>query len=153
MVSGNEFLQSTQSLFKRIEADFNPLVASLRQSPVPQVDIELVFEPQLGLAFQLCLQLQGDELCLGVGNAFWSEWFPCSDPRVVAEFEEAVRGVLSGKLRVVEFYRKEHVFKAELQRLEDGRWRCVSKWTKLHLPSLSGAEMRVLQVTTPLLPA
>jgi len=49
---------------------------------------------QPGLSFEVHLNLQNrDELHL-VASAFWCEWFPCSNPKKVERYIEAVSGLL-----------------------------------------------------------
>lgn len=145
MSTRNCHLDAARVLFAAIASDFPRLHAVLQEGPVPQVDLELHFAGQPGLPFEIVATLQHDELCLGVGEAFWAEWFPCSDSRVVDEFESTIRGVLSGRLRVVEFHRSGQTIKAQIQESVNGKWRPVATWSKLRLPSFSKPDIRVLQ--------
>ena len=131
-------------LFSRIRADYPQLHMSL-QLHHPHVDLLVECPPQAGMRFPLSINLQGDELHLNVGEVFWVEWFPCDRPVVRAEFEAAVRGLLSGEYRVVEFLRDGRPIKAELQRPSGTGWECVCTSATMHFPWPRLTETRILQ--------
>jgi len=82
---------------------------------------------QLGLDFDVSLNLQNrDELHICIGH-FWCEWFPCSDQLVSDRFTAAVLGVLSGQYRVIEQGICKIVTRAVLQKLEQGCWTPVAR--------------------------
>jgi len=120
-------------LFEEIRATFPGLKMELQLEP-QNVDLSLDVRKQPGLAFDLNLNLQGDELHLGAG-AFWLEWFPCTDPAIVARYREAVTGLLNGEYRILEHHIGNRVAKAQLQVPEGGDWRTIgtssSLWTLL----------------------
>ena len=97
------------------------------------VDLNLDISEQDGLRFKVNINLQGDELHLSAGH-FWLEWFPCNDVRIVEAFREAVRGLLSGEFRILEYYRGRRAVKAELQRPSGGGWKTIGTWSTLSLP-------------------
>ena len=115
------------------------------EDPVPAVDLELHFDPQPGLLFRVTATLQGDELCLSVGDSFFGEWFPCSDNKIASEFQSCFQGVLSGRLRLVEFAHEGRTFKAQLEDHGSGRWKAVATWTTLRWPSSHQSEVRILR--------
>jgi len=82
------------------------------------------------LAFDVILNLQGDELHLSAG-AFWLEWFPCTDLEVVARYQDAVTGLLSGRYRILESAIGNRVVKAQLQRPDSDRWQTIGTWCNL----------------------
>lgn len=88
---------------------------------------------QDGMAFGVGFALQSDELHLDVGTTnFRMEWFPCTDPRVVAAFVAAVSGLLCGQYRVVDSAIGGYVVKSELQRATaPGRWKTEAIWASL----------------------
>ena len=91
-------------------------------------DIELltVFPVQDGLKFEVSLNFQAlDELHLTAGY-FWFSWFPCSDEEKIKAFRDAVIGILTGELRIVEYYKGKQAFKAELQRLDRNEWKVLA---------------------------
>jgi hypothetical protein len=139
----DDYLQIAGTLFRSIASEFKWLQASCFEQPNPQVDLELVFDKQPGLVFQVAANLQGDELHLHVGEHFWCEWFPCSRPKVVSRFGEALRGVLSGKVRLVEYSKGGRIIKAELQQEDASGWRTVATSSKLRWPSLQPAQTRI----------
>jgi hypothetical protein len=61
-------------------------------------------------------------------------WFPCTDPARVAEFIDAVSGVLSGRYRVLEQLRFGRCLKAELQAPEGEGWKTLAGRSFIHLP-------------------
>lgn len=134
-------------LFAELRLEFNSLVASLEIHPHPQVAISLTFDPQPGLQFRVILTLQGDEFGLGIGDAFWSEWYPCDDDEVVSRFRRAVRGVLTGEFRILETRLKGNPIKARLQQPTQSGWETIATWLRPHLPSFRPSETRTLQNT------
>ena len=96
---------------------------------------------QDGLDFDLNLNLQNhDELHFSVSN-FWCEWFPCTTPEKVAEYKKSVIGFIAGDYRVLEHFRGQRPWKAELQAPDNGSWVTVAtrymiswpvRWKKTH---------------------
>ena len=99
----------------------------------PDVDLKLDIPRQHGMKFDVNVNLQDDELHLSAGH-FWLEWFPCSDAAVVEAFRKAVHGLLSGELRILEYYRGKRAIKAELQRPYRGGWETMGTWSRPSLP-------------------
>jgi hypothetical protein len=88
--------------------------------------------------------LDGDQLCLSVG-ALRLEYFPVTDSRVVESHAAALRGLLRGTHRVVEFsYGSRKPHRAELQCLQDGRWQPCGTWSRIHFPSFRPMRERIL---------
>src|SRR5262245_41140783 len=94
------------------------------------VDLNMDSREQPGLAFDVNLNLQGDELHLSAGS-FWLEWFPCTDPDVVARYRDAVTGLLGGRYRIVEHLVGNRPVKAELQSPVGDSWQTVGTWSNL----------------------
>jgi hypothetical protein len=130
-------------LFEEIRAAFPSLTMELQLEP-PNVDLNMDVREQPGLTFAVNLNLQGDELHLSAGS-FWLEWFPCTDPAIVAYYRGAVTGLLSGEYRILEHYVGTRVVKAQLQLPDGEAWRTIgtssSLWTLLPWPRTQ----RVLQ--------
>ena len=119
------------ALFQDIRAAFPTLAMSLDDShESPHVDLNMDVPQQSGLAFAVNLNLQGDELHLSAG-AFWVEWFPCTDPNVVARYYDAVTGLLSGRYRIQEYSIGKRPVKAEFQRPIAGGWKTITRWSNL----------------------
>lgn len=139
-------VEVARQTLEEIAASSEPLRSTLLVQPDPQLALSLAFEVQPGLGFPVSANLQNvDELHLNVGEVFWCEWFPCSDPVVRLEFRQAMQGVLSGEYRVVEFYRKDRAIKAELERPQNGTWTRVARYSTLRLPSFVRPKTRILQ--------
>jgi hypothetical protein len=132
-------------MFEQVEIDFRHLVGSIEPMPFPQVDLRLEFKSQPGLPFPVVATLQGDELGLGAGEGFWCEWFPCGDSEVRERFADAVRGVLSGQHRIVEYRRRERIVKAQLQRKAAKGWETFATWSLARFPLMFGLKMSTLQ--------
>jgi hypothetical protein len=97
-----------------------------------------------GSGIPIGVALDDDQLCLSAG-ALRLEYFPVTDTRVVDAYIAALRGLLRGTHRVVEFSagrRKPH--RAELQRFHDGRWQPCGTWSRIHIPSLRPTRERIL---------
>lgn len=144
-MKSDDSLKQAEALFAALEAEFAHLRGALIHTPGGAVDLALECEAPPELPFPVTASLQGDELCLQVGGAFWCEWFPSSEAAAVAEYADVVPGVLSGEIRLVEFHCGGRAVKAELQRRENGSWRILARWRTAHLPSLAPTETRVLQ--------
>jgi len=127
------FLQRTKqfeiafSTFEKIRAAFPALTMNLVLDD-PHVDLAMDIPSQPGLAFKMDLNLQNsDELHLSA-SAFWCEWFPCTNPKEVERYFEAVSGLLSGEFRILEHWRGRRPVKAQLQRPGRGGWERVATW-------------------------
>ena len=115
------------STFEEIRAAFPTLSMNLDLHPA-HVDVAMDIPAQPGLFFDVHLDLQNlDELHLSV-SAFWYEWFPCTNPKKVATYVEAVSGLLSGEFRVLEHWRGRRPVKAQLQRPALGGWEKFATW-------------------------
>ncbi len=132
-----------EALFERVRARFGNLCSLLSDTPIPQIDLELQFDAQPELIFPVAATLQGDAICLSVGGTFWGEWFPCTRPQVVAEFEACLSGVLAGSVRLVEFSRNGKIWKSQLQECPRGVWEPAATWTTLRWPSLRRLDVQV----------
>ena len=133
-------------LFEDIRSAFPSLSMRLDQNP-PNVDINVDIPQQTGLAFDMSLNLQGDELHLNAG-AFHMEWFSCTRPDVVEAYREAVHGLLRGEYRIRERYRGGIPIKAELQRPNGRRWLTIATWHGWAWPFPRRAFEKVLQNVT-----
>lgn len=109
------------------------------------VDINMDIKKQPGLDFDVNLNLQNvDELHLSAGS-LWIEWFPCSDQKKVDGYLSAVKGLLSGKYRILEHRLGNKAIAAELQRPTDSGWETIASRAKLRLPSFRKRATSVLQ--------
>ena len=115
------------STFENLRGRFPALSMNLDLRPA-HVDVAMDIPAQPGLSFEVHLNLQNrDELHL-VASAFWCEWFPCSNPRKVERYIEAVSGLLSGEFRILEHWRGRRPVKAQLQRPNGRDWTNVATW-------------------------
>jgi len=134
------------ALFERFQRGFPQLKMTLDHEH-PQVDLNLDIPEQPGLIFAMNLNLQGDELHLHAG-AFWLEWFPCSRLEIVEAYWDAVKGLLSGAYRIIEYRRGKHTVRAELQCPKGPEWRTIGTWSTLDLWFWLPKSSRVLQNDT-----
>ena len=121
-----------RSTFERLRRAFPTLMMTLDPDP-ENIDLALDIPAQPGLRFDVNLNLQADELHLEAG-AFAVEWFPCTDPTVADGYFDAVSGLLSGRLRILEHQRGRRVVKAELQHPVASGWETIATWARLSLP-------------------
>ena len=98
------------ALLEGIRDAFPALRMDLRRDH-PHLDLNVDVPAQPGLAFDVNLNLQGDELHLSAG-AFWPGRFPCTDPEVAERYRDAVSGLLSGRYRILEHLVGRRVVKA-----------------------------------------
>jgi hypothetical protein len=121
------------STFERIRAAFPALTMKLDLHH-KQVDLAMDIPAQPGLTFDVHLNLQNrNELHLSA-SALWVEWFPCTDPKKVENYFEAVSGLLSGQFRILEYWRGSRAVKAKLQRPSNGGWKTVRTYMRLSIP-------------------
>lgn len=130
-------------LFEHIRDSFPRLSMRLDEDP-PEVDLAMHIPQQPGLAFDMNLNLQGDELHLSAG-AFWLEWFPCAKADVVEAYRRAVHGLISGDYRIREHHRGGRAFKAELQKMEGDDWQTIGTWSGWACPLPRRTIEKVLQ--------
>ena len=118
------------STFGRLRATFPSLAMNLDLHPL-HVDLAMDIPVQPGLAFPIDLNLQNlDELHLSA-SALWFEWFPCTNPKRVDKYFEAVSGLLSGEFRILEHWRGKRAVKAKLKRPSHGGWKTIATWSVL----------------------
>jgi hypothetical protein len=125
-------LDAVATIFREVQRSF-PHLRMLLELDHPHVDISMDIPEQEGLRFTVNLNLQGDELHMSAGG-FWLEWFPCTDESVVRHFLEAVRGILSGRFRILQYSRWGRVIGAELQQPRDGDWETIGISSHSFLP-------------------
>jgi hypothetical protein len=126
----NEQYGIALSTFERIRAAFPGLAMNL-DLPPEHVDLAMEIAAQPGLPFHIHLNLQNlDELHLSA-SAVWVEWFPCTNPKQVERYLEAVSGLLSSQFRILEYWRDSRAVKVKLQRPKNGRWKTVACWSVL----------------------
>jgi hypothetical protein len=120
-------LEIALSTFERLRRKFPALIMNLDLHHA-HVDVAMDIPSQPGLSFKVHLNLQNiDELHL-VASAFWCEWFPCTNPKKVERYFDAVSGVLSGEFRILEHWRGRRPVKAQLQRPHGTGWKAVATW-------------------------
>jgi hypothetical protein len=115
------------SAFEKIKGRF-PFLSMNLDLHHAHVDVAMDIPAQPCLSFEVHLDLQNiDELHL-VASAFWCEWFPCTNPKKVERYIEAVSGLLSGEFRILEHWRGRRPVKAQLQRPVGTGWKKVATW-------------------------
>jgi hypothetical protein len=113
------------STFEKLRAAFPALSMEFDLQPA-NMDLAVDIPTQAGLSFPVFLNLQNlDELCLET-SALGVSWFPCTNPKKVENYFEAVSGLLSGRFRILQHWRGKRVVKAELQRPTNEGWKTVT---------------------------
>ena len=118
----------TLSTFEKLRAAFPVLSINLDLRPT-HVDLAMDIPAQPGLSFNVYLDLQNLDVLHLEASAFWCEWFPCTNPKKVDKYLEAVSGLLSGEFRILEHWRGRRPVRAQLQRPSRGGWENVASWT------------------------
>ena len=111
----------------------------------PLLGLNIDIPQQNGMSFKVNLYLEGDELHLCAGDLLWLEWFPCNESEIVQKFFDAVRGVLTGKYRILEYYRFGRGVKALLQRPGSVGWETIGTSSSGMFPISWGIRTKVLQ--------
>lgn len=137
-------LEIAENAFAEIAGRFPSLIQHRRPDDPVEISIEIPEQP--GLKHRVWLALQnGDELTLGIGAVFQTEWFPCTKPEKVDRYIAAVTGFLSGEFRVVAFLRDGRCVKARLEQPTGHAWRTVGYWARPRALWPFGAERLVVQ--------
>jgi hypothetical protein len=125
-------LHIARDAFAEIAARF-PWLQQIEGRDVPvELSVTIPVQPGIKQEIRLCLQ-NHDELHFSVGH-FCLEWFPCTDPKRVSEYVDAVCGFVVGESRIMEQYRGNRCVKAQLQAPYQGKWNTIGTWTRLSLP-------------------
>ena len=141
-MNGIDSLEIAKGAITKIREAF-PMMEVVVDTTAP-VELSVNIPIQTGVKHRINLNLQNnDELHFSVGS-FWLECFPCSEPAKVEAFVSAVKGFLSGRLRVLEHYRGARCVKAELQEPVKDDWETICVWSKLHVPLPWKTEQRVV---------
>jgi|SRR5690348_5839900 len=138
-----DYVQIARRAFAAINASCTSL--QFLETPTDHVDINVEVPVQPGLAYEVNLNLQGDELHFSVGEGFWAEWFPCDDPDVEDRFVEAVVGFISGRYRIVETSAGGRPISARLERPSEDGWKTVTTWATMRFPWPWGRSERILR--------
>jgi len=121
-------LELAEFAFNEIRESFPDLACRFDREPPGGVDLELVFPEQRGLSFEVSLNLQNvDELHLNAPG-LWVEWFPCTKPDVLTSYVEAVRGVIAGSHRILQYRRRGRLIKSYLQRPVGESWETIARY-------------------------
>jgi len=122
-----------RAAFAEIAKQFPSLHMVENQGEPVEISITMPVQPGLSQKMWLCLQ-NGDELGFSVGKHFYIESFPCTKPERVEKYLDAVTGFLSGRYRVLEYYRGSTCYRAQLQKQEGDRWRTIANWATIWIP-------------------
>jgi hypothetical protein len=122
-----------RAAFAEIAQRFPSLQMVENQDDPVEISITMPVQPGLSQKLWLCLQNQ-DELGISVGRHFYIEFFPCTKPDRVEKYLDAVTGFLSGRYRVLEYYRGSTCYRAQLQKPEGDRWRTIANWATIWIP-------------------
>ena len=123
-------LELAKEAFKLIEHNFPDL--AIEDDIQDAVELSFTFPIQEKLKYEVNLNLQNnDELHFSVSN-FWCEWFPCTKSDCREDYIDAVIGFLSGKYRIVEYYKGTKCTKAKLQKPVDKTWKTIATSSHLH---------------------
>lgn len=126
----------TEAIARGVFAEIAKRFPSLKMTENPDhpVEISITMPIQPGLAHEVWLCLQNhDELGFSAGH-FYIEFFPCTKSNRVEQYLDAVVGFLSGKYRILEYYRGTRCYKAKLQKPEGDSWRTIATWATIWIP-------------------
>lgn len=121
-----------RGVFAEIAKRFPSLNMIENEGEPVEISITMPVQPGLSHSVWLCLQNR-DELHFSAGH-FWYEWFPCTESDRVEKYLNAVTGFLSGKYRIIEYYRGKRCYKAKLQKPDNNNWRTVATWSTIWIP-------------------
>ena len=93
------------------------------------VDLSFNIPRQLGLDFDINLNLQTDELHIST-EFFSGSWFSIKSPEIVDIFVDAVKGLITGDYRIVQYWNNNKLIKCYLQKPTDTDWKTISKENK-----------------------
>jgi len=121
-----------RGVFTEITKRFPSLQMIENQDDPVEISIIMPVQPGLSHKVWLCLQNR-DELGFKVG-CFYCEWFPCTRSDRVDKYLDAVMGFLSGRYRILEYYRGTRCYRAKLQKPERDNWRTIANWATIWIP-------------------
>lgn len=96
----HDTLQIAREAFAAIGARFPWMKMTEDEEVLVELSVTIPVQPGIKQEVWLCLQ-NHDELHFSVGH-FRLEWFPCTDPKRVSDYVEAVRGFIAGESRILE---------------------------------------------------
>lgn len=135
--------QQALEVFQKLQTEFPHLAMNI-DSADSDVEVSYTIPQQIGLAFDVQLNLQNDdELYLTVG-AFWCSWFPISKPDVLKRYHDAVAGILAGRNRIVEYVRWGRIVGADLQVPHACGWKTIASSRGALLPVSLFSQRRFL---------
>jgi hypothetical protein len=117
-----------RDVFAEIAKRFPSLQMIENQDDPVEISITMPVQPGLSHKVWLCLQNR-DELGFSAGH-FYCSWFPCTKSDRAEKYLDAVVGFLSGRYRILEYYRGTACYRAKLQKPEGDGWRTIANWAK-----------------------
>ncbi len=124
--------------FKEIQGLFPDLIMNINYND-KNVVLSMNIPKQDGLDFDIYLNLQNeDELHIST-SYIWCRLFPADSPELAETFISAVKGLITGNYRILQFIRKGKVYKSFLQQQRNNDWITIYKqinkfvfpWTRL----------------------
>lgn len=144
MARVSEQYSIAMSTFERIRAAFPALEMNLDLHH-KHVELAMDIPAQPGLLFAVHLDLQNvDELSLSA-SALWVECFPCTNPKRVESYFDAVSGLLLGQYRILEYWRGNRAVKAKLQCPSKGGWETITGSSRLLFVPWPPRELKIVQ--------
>lgn len=93
------------------------------------LDLSFNIPRQLGLDFDINLNLQTDELHISM-EFISASWFSIKSPEIVDLFIDTVKGLITGNYRIVQYWNKNKLIKCCLQKPAEAKWKNIATQTK-----------------------
>ena len=137
-------IEIAENLFREIQSEFPDILMEINEEP-NHVELNMDIPKQKGVSHPINLNLQNkDELHFSVSN-FWCEWFPCTNHEIVAKFKDIDIGYLSGKYRILEYYKGNKTYKAEFQIPQNEEWSTIARWSRFSWPIYIKRTQRIIK--------
>ena len=132
-----QYIEIASTAINNIKATF-PNLATIDDLDNKNVDLSVNIPRQAHLDFDINLNLQTDELFIST-EYFWGSWFSIKDSEVVDLYLEAVKGLITGDYRIVQYWNNNKLYKSHLQKPVGQTWetvytareKTIFPWTKL----------------------
>ena len=153
MTTRTENYEIAKKTFQRIEKDFSGLSMNWDYNP-QHVQLALIIPAQDELDFEMNLNLQGDSDLHISTEIIWCKLYSNDMSGLSEHFYECVKGIISGKYRIVQKYSGNKMYNSLLQKpTENGDWQTIYRhikrpklpWTKSYKNIIQNGQSSTLK--------
>lgn len=127
-----------EKTFKEIQKHF-PELTMIIDYEHEHVDLSMCIPKQSGIDFEINLNLQNDDELHISTSYIWCQLFSAESQKLVDFFYECVLGIIKGEYRILQFVKKDKIYKSILQKPNGEKWETIYReyerfmfpWTKV----------------------